>query len=151
MFSATPASRHAHCDCVYHSVTAGHEVTIFFYNPNIHPREEYEIRKEENKRFAEKMGTPFVDADYDTEEWFRRARGMEFDPERGSRCTMCFDMRMERTACAVAQCPRPPQWGPLPPHDSHPARPITACMHSSTGSIASRRRTPPRAGRTCSR
>lgn len=79
-------------------VSGGHDVTIFFYNPNIHPREEYEIRKEENKRFAEKIGTPFVDADYDTEEWFKRARGMEFDPERGRRCTMCFDMRMERTA-----------------------------------------------------
>jgi len=79
-------------------VAGGHHVTIFFYNPNIHPREEYEIRKEENKRFAERIGTPFVDADYDVDEWFKRARGMEFDPERGRRCTMCFDMRMERTA-----------------------------------------------------
>ena len=41
------------------------EVTIYFYNPNIHPKEEYMIRKEENKRFAEKLSMPFVDADYD--------------------------------------------------------------------------------------
>lgn len=74
------------------------ELTIFFYNPNIHPKKEYEIRKEENIRFAEKMGIPFVDADYDVQEWFARARGMEKEPERGIRCTMCFDMRFLRTA-----------------------------------------------------
>ncbi|MFI4955217.1 MAG: epoxyqueuosine reductase QueH [Gammaproteobacteria bacterium] len=74
------------------------DFTIFFYNPNIHPRKEYEIRKEENVRFAEKHNIPFVDADYDRDEWFKRAKGMEFEPERGIRCTMCFDMRFERTA-----------------------------------------------------
>lgn len=74
------------------------DFTIFFYNPNIHPRKEYDIRKEENIRFADKHHIPFVDADYDRDEWFRRAKGMEFEPERGIRCTMCFDMRFERTA-----------------------------------------------------
>ena len=73
-------------------------LTIFFYNPNIHPKKEYEIRKEENIRFAEKMGIPFIDADYDVQDWFARAKGMEKEPERGARCTMCFDMRFERTA-----------------------------------------------------
>ena len=76
----------------------GIELTIFFYNPNIHPRKEYEIRKEENIRFAEKMKIPFVDADYEVEDWFARAKGMEREPERGIRCTACFDMRFERTA-----------------------------------------------------
>lgn len=74
------------------------DFTIFFYNPNIHPRKEYEIRKDENIRFAEKHHIPFIDADYDRDEWFKRAKGMEFEPERGIRCTMCFDMRFERTA-----------------------------------------------------
>ena len=74
------------------------DFTIFFYNPNIHPRKEYEIRKDENVRFAEKHNIPFFDADYDRDEWFKRAKGMEFEPERGIRCTMCFDMRFERTA-----------------------------------------------------
>lgn len=77
---------------------AGIAYTIFFYNPNIHPREEYELRKSENIRFAEKHGVPFVDADYDTDNWFARAKGLEWEPERGARCTMCFDMRFERTA-----------------------------------------------------
>ncbi len=77
---------------------AGIDFTIFFYNPNIHPRKEYDLRKNENIRFAERCGIPFVDADYDRDDWFARARGMEHEPERGARCTMCFDMRFERTA-----------------------------------------------------
>mmetsp|Transcript_15380 Transcript_15380/g.22696 ORF Transcript_15380/g.22696 Transcript_15380/m.22696 type:complete len:319 (+) Transcript_15380:107-1063(+) len=74
------------------------KVVVFFYNPNIHPRKEYEIRKEENKSFCEKLGIEFIDVDYEVEEWYNRMKGMEFDPERGRRCTECFDMRMERTA-----------------------------------------------------
>lgn len=77
---------------------AGIDYTIFFYNPNIHPLKEYEIRKNENIRFATQHNIPFVDGDYDRDEWFRRAKGMENEPERGIRCTMCFDMRFERTA-----------------------------------------------------
>ena len=71
---------------------------IYFYNPNIHPVQEYEIRKDENKRFADKHNIPFVDADYDKDNWFERVKGLEWEPERGKRCTACFDMRFERTA-----------------------------------------------------
>ena len=74
------------------------DFTIYFYNPNIHPRKEYDLRKDENIKFAEKHNVPFVDADYDVDDWFARAKGMEHEPERGIRCTMCFDMRFERTA-----------------------------------------------------
>ena len=74
------------------------DFSIFFYNPNIHPAKEYELRKEENVRFAQKHGIPFIDADYDVDNWFARAKGMENEPERGIRCTACFDMRFERTA-----------------------------------------------------
>ena len=52
---------------------SGINTTIYFYNPNIHPREEYEIRKEENIRFAEKLGFDFIDADYDKDNWFERS------------------------------------------------------------------------------
>ena len=69
---------------------SGIEYTIFFYNPNIHPKKEYEIRKNENIRFAEKLGIPIVDADYDVDNWYERAKGMEYEPERGKRCTMCL-------------------------------------------------------------
>lgn len=84
---------------VMEAITAsGIDYAIFFYNPNIHPVKEYELRKQENIRFAEQHGIPFIDCDYDTDNWFSRARGMENEPERGIRCTMCFDMRFERTA-----------------------------------------------------
>ena len=79
-------------------LASGVEYTIFFYNPNIHPEREYLLRKEENVRFAEQHGVPFVDCDYDTDNWFARAKGMEWEPEKGARCTMCFDMRFDRTA-----------------------------------------------------
>jgi predicted adenine nucleotide alpha hydrolase (AANH) superfamily ATPase len=77
---------------------AGIDYTIYFYNPNIHPLKEYELRKNENISFAEKHNVPFVDGDYDRDEWFKRAKGMEMEPERGIRCSMCFDMRFARTA-----------------------------------------------------
>jgi epoxyqueuosine reductase len=84
-------------------VAFGVELTLFFDNPNIHPLKEYEIRKDKNKRYAEKHNIPFIDADYDKDNWFERAKGMEDEPERGKRCTMCFDMRFERTALYAAE------------------------------------------------
>jgi len=77
--------------------------TIFFYNPNIHPRPEYELRKRENMRFAEQYNIPFIDADYDPDRWFERIKGLEWEPERGARCTSCFDMRFERTALYASE------------------------------------------------
>ena len=84
-------------------IESGIDFSIFFYNPNIHPIKEYIIRKEENIRFAEKHNIPFIDCDYDTDNWFARAKGMENEPEKGIRCTMCFDMRFERTALYAAE------------------------------------------------
>ena len=74
------------------------DTTVYFYNPNIHPIEEYELRKEENKRYCEALDFKFIDADYDKDNWFDRIKGLEDEPERGKRCTKCFDMRFERSA-----------------------------------------------------
>ena len=74
------------------------DTTVYFYNPNIHPIEEYELRKEENKRYCEALNFKFIDADYDKDNWFDRIKGLEDEPERGERCTKCFDMRFERSA-----------------------------------------------------
>ncbi len=74
------------------------KTTVYFYNPNIHPLQEYELRKEENKRYCQKLGFNFIDADYDKDNWFKRIKGLENEPERGERCTKCFDMRFERSA-----------------------------------------------------
>jgi predicted adenine nucleotide alpha hydrolase (AANH) superfamily ATPase len=79
-------------------VKSGLDLTIYFYNPNIHPLKEYEIRKNENKRYADKLNIEFIDADYDVQNWFTKAKGMEYEPERGKRCTMCFDMRFVKSA-----------------------------------------------------
>ena len=77
---------------------SGIDTTVYFYNPNIHPIEEYELRKEENKRYCEALDFKFIDADYDKDNWFDRIKGLEDEPERGERCTKCFDMRFERSA-----------------------------------------------------
>ena len=74
------------------------DYTVFFYNPNIHPYDEYLLRKEENMNFAKKYNISFVDADYDPRKWFEMTKGMEYEPERGKRCTTCFDMRFIKTA-----------------------------------------------------
>ena len=76
---------------------------VLFYNPNIHPHGEYLRRKDELQRFAARNGTGVVDADYDPTAWFRAVRGFETEPEHGARCTVCFDVRLERTAALAEQ------------------------------------------------
>lgn len=71
---------------------------VFFYNPNIYPLSEYEIRKGECRRYAESLGLTIVDGDYLHEQWLQQMRGMEQEPERGGRCQRCFDQRMLATA-----------------------------------------------------
>lgn len=64
---------------------SGIDYAIYFYNPNIHPDREYEIRKNENIRFAAEHNIEFIDADYDRDNWFERVKGLEDEPERGER------------------------------------------------------------------
>ena len=77
--------------------------TIFYFNPNIYPREEYEIRKNESKRHAESLGIRWIDGDYDHEVWLQQVQGLESEPERGSRCLQCFRMRLTATALQAQQ------------------------------------------------
>ena len=72
--------------------------TIYYYNPNIFPREEYEIRKEESKRHAESLGLTWIDGDYDHETWRCGVSGLEGEPERGRRCLQCFTLRLTAAA-----------------------------------------------------
>ena len=71
---------------------------IFYYNPNIFPLEEYEIRKNESKRHAECLGIRWIDGDYDHEAWLGSVCGLEGDPERGRRCLQCFTIRLTEAA-----------------------------------------------------
>ena len=67
---------------------------IYYFNPNIYPSEEYEIRKNESKRHAESLGLRWIDGDYNHEEWRKGVCGLEGEPERGRRCEQCFKLRM---------------------------------------------------------
>jgi epoxyqueuosine reductase len=78
--------------------SSGARLTVFCYNPNIHPRGEYEMRKREVVRFARTMGIPVIEEEYDAGRWFERVAGLEDEPERGARCAVCFDVRLERAA-----------------------------------------------------
>ena len=71
---------------------------IFYCNPNIYPREEYEIRKNECTRYAQSLGLEIIDDDYDHEAWLEAVKGMENEPERGGRCLKCFKIRLLRAA-----------------------------------------------------
>ena len=71
---------------------------IFYYNPNIWPREEYVIRKEESKRHAERLGIRWIDGDYNHDGWLDGVCGLESEPERGRRCEQCFTLRLTAVA-----------------------------------------------------
>ncbi len=72
--------------------------TIYYFNPNIWPQREYEIRKEESKRHADLLGLDWIDGDYDHAAWLEAVRGLESEPERGGRCLQCFRLRLTATA-----------------------------------------------------
>ena len=74
------------------------DMTIFFYNPNIYPRDEYEHRKSEVIRLANLYGIPFIDTDYTPADYLDRVKGFELCPERGERCSICFSLRLMKTA-----------------------------------------------------
>jgi len=76
--------------------TEGHEVYGFFYNPNIHPQEEYERRLEAVRKVAKEMNFPLEVGSYTPEEWFAETRALENEPEGGKRCEVCFRYRLEK-------------------------------------------------------
>lgn len=71
---------------------------VYYYNPNIFPRDEYEKRKGEITRYCEKLGIRVIDGDWEHDLWRERVRGLELEPERGARCQCCFDLRLEKAA-----------------------------------------------------
>ena len=76
------------------------DITVFYYNPNISPFEEYERRLNEEKRFLH-LAYPHikvVDAVYDNEKFEELAKGLENLKEGGERCKKCYRLRLEKTA-----------------------------------------------------
>ena len=74
------------------------ELIGFFYDPNIHPFSEYELRLLDVKRSCAKLGIPLHVGAYNYEGWLEAVRGLEGEPEKGKRCQVCFDNRLEASA-----------------------------------------------------
>ena len=78
------------------------EITVFYYNPNIYPPEEYFKREEEQKRFIEKIPAKnpihFIAGEFEEEKFYETVKGMENEPEGGQRCFACYALRLEKTA-----------------------------------------------------
>lgn len=74
------------------------DITILYYNPNIYPYEEYKKRKDEQIRLISNFkGVKIINCDYDNDIYNEVIKGLENEPERGSRCTKCFYLRLNKT------------------------------------------------------
>ncbi len=77
-----------------------YEVVVYFYNPNIHPKDEYELRKKEVIKYCSLKSLEFIEGPYDVDYWFERIRKIPnymSEPEGGKRCYECFKLRLEKT------------------------------------------------------
>ena len=75
----------------------GHQVFGFFYNPNIHPREEYKRRLEVAYKVSKELKFPLAAGPYTSEEWLEATSSLEDEPEGGRRCEICFRLRLKKT------------------------------------------------------
>lgn len=77
------------------------DLTVFYYNPNISPREEYDLRAKEQRRLIREMDTKYpvklVVGDYEAKQFFKEVKGLEQEPECGARCHICYEMRLRKT------------------------------------------------------
>lgn len=78
------------------------DITLFYYNPNIHPREEYDKRLGEIEKLLKAApfcrGVELIAGEYDSESWLEFVKGTENEREGGARCALCFESRLEKTA-----------------------------------------------------
>lgn len=78
------------------------QITVFYYNPNIYPPEEYSKRVDEQqdfiKKFPVKNSVKFVEGKYDTDRFYETVKGLEDCEEGGERCFRCYRLRLEEAA-----------------------------------------------------
>lgn len=72
------------------------DLIILFYNPNIFPESEYIKRMNEQIKYCEQCGVKYAVLEYDHDAWRDAVRGLETEPERGARCSVCFEYRFRR-------------------------------------------------------
>ncbi|MBM3149162.1 MAG: epoxyqueuosine reductase QueH, partial [Chloroflexi bacterium] len=78
-------------------IEEGHQVLGYFYNPNIHPAEEYERRLAAAKQVADKLKFTLEVGPYAQAEWLKETEALKAEPEGGKRCQVCYQMRLEKT------------------------------------------------------
>lgn len=83
---------------VIQELQKNYDVTLFYFNPNIYPESEYEVRKNESENYAKKLNINFIEKKIDHNNWLEKIKGFENEPERGKRCFICYKMRLEETA-----------------------------------------------------
>ena len=76
----------------------GYEVVVYFYNPNIYPQEEYQRRLEAERTLCKYFDVVLVEGEYEPNEYYDYVKGLESEPEKGSRCDKCFELRLYKTA-----------------------------------------------------
>ena len=76
----------------------GHEVSVYFFNPNIFPEDEYCLRLSEVKRFTDELKMKLIEGKYNHDEWLLSIKGYENEPEKGERCRRCFMHRLAEVA-----------------------------------------------------
>ena len=74
------------------------EPVVFFYNPNIYPKEEHDIRLNELKKYCKMLNVKFFEGEYEPKEFYSTIKGLENEPEKGKRCEKCFRLRLLKTA-----------------------------------------------------
>jgi predicted adenine nucleotide alpha hydrolase (AANH) superfamily ATPase len=75
-----------------------YEVCGYFYNPNIHPRQEYDLRLDETRKVARVLDIKLYEEVYDDQRWLTITQKFKEEPEKGRRCNVCYALRLERTA-----------------------------------------------------
>ena len=75
-----------------------YDITLYFYNPNVEPRAEYDKRLQEAAKVAAQFGVKLIEEEYDNDHWHELIAGHEQDLERGERCHICYRARLEKTA-----------------------------------------------------
>ena len=76
----------------------GYSVVVYFYNPNIYPKEEYQKRLEAERALCKHFDVELIEGEYNTEEFYGAVKGYESEPEKGARCDICFNLRLSGAA-----------------------------------------------------
>ncbi len=93
-----PCSTH-----VINVLKENYDITVLYYNPNIDTAEEFNHRLSEQKRFCDAVGVQVIEIPYNADEFLNEVKGLENEPEGGGRCSVCFKLRLDKTAALAKE------------------------------------------------